>query len=71
MSDVEGAKWIAPRWLTVDQAAMYTGYAKGTLYHMVSERRIPFVKKRRSLRFDRQRLDDWMEKDIVRSVDDY
>lgn len=62
---------IAPRWLTIDEASTYTGFAKGTLYHMVSDRRIPFVKKGRSLRFDRAALDEWMEKDMVPSADEF
>ena len=60
-----------PRWLTIDQAAAYIGFAKGTLYHWVSRRQIPFVKKGRSLRFDRLVLDEWMERDRVQSVDDF
>ena len=65
------ASVVTPRWLTIDEAAAYTGFAKGTLYHMVSDRRIPFVKKGRSIRFDRRRLDEWMEIDVIPSVDDY
>ena len=62
---------LQPRWLTVRQAAQYTGYAKGTLYHLVRDHQIPFVKKRGRLRFDRFRLDEWMEKDSVPCVDDF
>ena len=53
-------------------AAQYTGYAKGTLYNLVSERRIPYVKKHgKTLRFDVQKLDAWMERDEVRCADDF
>ena len=63
---------VLPRWLTVQQAAEYTGFAKGTLYNFVSERRIPVVKKGgRTLRFDRLKLDEWMERDAVPCVDDF
>ena len=62
---------LQPRWLTIDQAAAYIGFAKGTLYHWVNQRQIPFVKKGRSLRFDRLVLDEWMERDRVQSVDDF
>ena len=65
MSSVPG------RWLTIAQAADYTGYAKGTLYNFVGERRIPHVKKRRTLRFDRDALDRWMLRDMIPSVDDF
>ena len=57
---VNGQAEIAPRWLTIDQAAQYTGFAKSTLYHMVSDRRIPFIKKGGRLRFDKEKLDAWM-----------
>ncbi len=53
------------RYLTVRQAAEYIGYSHHTLYTMVGERRIPFIKKHRRLRFDVQDLDTWMAKDRV------
>lgn len=61
---------IQPRWLTIDQAATYTGYAVKTLYNLVSDREIPHVKKRGRLRFDRLELDDWMERDKIPAVDE-
>ena len=67
-----GLRMVTPRWLTIAQAAQYTGYAKGTLYNLVSERRIPYVKKHgKTLRFDAQKLDAWMERDEVRCADDF
>jgi excisionase family DNA binding protein len=62
---------VRPRWLKIDQASDYTGFAVGTIYNMVSERRVPYVKKGGSLRFDVRDLDKWMERDKTACIDDY
>jgi excisionase family DNA binding protein len=62
---------IEPRWLDVEQASAYTGFATSTLYHWVSDRKVPFVKKGRSVRFDRLALDDFMLRDQIPSVDEF
>jgi len=38
---------------------------------MISKRRVPHVRKGRAIRFDRHRLDEWMERDMIGSVDDF
>lgn len=60
---------IRPRWLTVHQAATYTGYAVKTLYNKASSGELARVKKHGRLRFDINDLDDWMERDKMPSVD--
>jgi excisionase family DNA binding protein len=48
------------RFLDVKEAAEYLGLAISTLYTMVSQRRIPFVKMGRRTKFDRLELDKWI-----------
>ena len=51
---------IAPRLLDIQHVAIYTGLSVHTLYTMVSQRRIPFVKLGRLTKFDRVELDKWI-----------
>jgi len=48
------------RLLTVHEAAAYTGLSPHTVYTMVSQRRIPFVKVGRLVKFDGELLDKWL-----------
>jgi excisionase family DNA binding protein len=52
---------IERRFLTVKEVSDYTGLAEGTIYNMVSERRIPCTKIGRLVKFDRHKLDKWLE----------
>ena len=60
--DVVPGPIIEPRWLDVDTAAQYLCMSRHALYHRVSRRQIPFVRRGRIVRFDRQALDRWMSK---------
>lgn len=51
--------------MTVGEAGRYTGLSIKTLYTMVSQRRIPYVKAGRSLRFDKGHLNDWLKEQTV------
>ncbi len=53
------------RLISIKEAAAYTGLSVHTLYTMVSQRRIPFVKVGRSLRFDLALLDEWIKQHTV------
>lgn len=44
---------------------MYTGLSIHTLYTMVSQRRIPYVKMGRLTKFDQQAIDDWIDRKTV------
>ena len=48
------------RLLTIDETSEYLGLAPTTLYKMAHQRRIPFVKVGRCLRFDSRLIDDWL-----------
>jgi excisionase family DNA binding protein len=50
------------RLLTIQEVADFTGLAVGTLYHLVSQRRIPVVRlSKRCIRFRNSDLSDWIE----------
>lgn len=51
--------------MDMEQAAAYLGLAKATLYTMVSQRRIPFVKVGRLTKFDRSLVDAWLKQHTV------
>ena len=48
------------RFLDVKEVSTEYGLAVSTLYTMVSQRRIPFVKMGRRTKFDRLELDKWI-----------
>ena len=56
---------IKRRLLNVKETAEYTGLSVHTLYTMVSQRRIPFVKVGGALRFDLTLLDEWIKQHTV------
>jgi excisionase family DNA binding protein len=56
---------ITRRLLTIDETAEYLGLAPTTLYKMVSQRRLPFVKVGRLLRFDSRLIDEWLQAHTV------
>lgn len=64
----EAASPIARRLLSIQEVATYTGLSVHTLYTMVSQRRIPYVKLGRLTKFDVRTLDAWIEKRSVRPI---
>ncbi len=53
------------RYVSVKEAAEYINFAVPTMYTMVSQRRIPFVRLGRTVRFDLRQLDEWIKKHTV------
>ena len=53
------------RIISIQEAADYTGLSVQTLYKMVSQRRIPFVKMGRLTKFDVGLLDTWIKQNTV------
>ncbi|MFB3108442.1 MAG: helix-turn-helix domain-containing protein [Candidatus Binatia bacterium] len=51
--------------IDIRAALDYTGLSIHTIYTMVSQRRTPFVKLGRCLRFDLDRLDEWIKENSV------
>ena len=53
------------RLYNIAEAAEYTGLSPHTIYTMVSQRRIPFVKVGRLVKFDLELLDKWIKQQTV------
>jgi excisionase family DNA binding protein len=53
------------RLINIQEAAQYTGLSPHTIYTMVSQRRIPFVKVGRLVKFDVGLLDAWIKQNTV------
>jgi excisionase family DNA binding protein len=53
------------KFLTVDEASVYLSLAKQTIYGLVSERKIPFIKRKgtKRLYFSQNDLQQWIMKD--------
>lgn len=62
---------IKRRLLNIQEVAEYTGLSVHTLYTMVSQRRIPYVKVGRLTKFDLNALDAWIEKNSVMPLRTY
>ena len=56
------------RLISIQEAAEYTALSVHTLYTMVSQRRIPYVKAGRRTMFDVGLLDEWIAKNTVMPV---
>ena len=52
----------------IADAAQYVGLSTHTVYTMVSQRRIPYVKVGRLVKFDLTQLDAWIHKHTVMPV---
>lgn len=48
------------RFMNIQEASEYLGFSTHTIYSWTSQRRIPFTKIGGRLRFDKERLDDWI-----------
>jgi excisionase family DNA binding protein len=57
---------IKRRLLDIHEVAEYMGVSIHTLYAMVSQRRIPFVKIGRLTKFDLKAIDAWIERHSVK-----
>ena len=53
------------RLVTVRELAEYIGISQDTIYSHVSQRRIPFVKIGRLLKFDLKAIDEWITQNSV------
>lgn len=51
--------------ISIQEAALYTSLSIKTLYAMVSQRRVPYVKVGRLLRFDMGLLNQWLQGQTV------
>jgi excisionase family DNA binding protein len=59
------AEVLQRRLVTIREIAAYTGLSVHTLYTMVSQRRIPYVKVGRLTKFDLTMVDAWIKQNTV------
>lgn len=64
----ESTEAITRRLFTIREVAQYTGLSVHTLYTMVSQRRIPYVKAGRLVKFDLKAIDTWIERHSVKPL---
>ena len=56
---------VTRKLLSVKEVSGYTGLATDTIYTMVSQRRIPYVKVGRLVKFDDAMLQAWIKQHTV------
>jgi excisionase family DNA binding protein len=49
------------KYLNINELSVYLGLKVGTIYVWVCQRKIPYIKLGRLLRFDIKEIDDWMK----------
>jgi excisionase family DNA binding protein len=59
---------VPQRLVGISDIAHYVGLSKHTVYTMVSQRRIPFVKVGRLTRFDLRSVDSWIKQHSVKPM---
>ncbi len=57
---------IKRRLFNIREVAEYTGLSVHTLYTMVSQRRIPYTKTGRLIKFDLKAIDAWIDRNSVK-----
>jgi excisionase family DNA binding protein len=61
----KGKQMVSQKLLNVKEVSLYTGLAADTIYKMVSQRRIPFTKVGKLVKFDHATLDGWLKQHTV------
>lgn len=57
--------------MNINEASEYLGFAVHTIYGWTSQRRIPFLKVGGRLRFDKKKLDRWLEQFELEVIEDH
>jgi excisionase family DNA binding protein len=65
MQSNEQAGTLKRRLFNIEEISVYTGLSVYTLYTMVSQRRIPFVKAGRLTKFHLKAIDAWIDRNTV------
>ena len=53
------------RYINIDELAGYLGISKNTIYSWVWQKKIPYAKLGRLVKFDLRVIDRWMQKNTV------
>lgn len=55
------------RYLNIDEISQYTGLSVNTLYSWVWQKKIPYVKFGRLVKFDRRAIEHWAEQNSIKA----
>ena len=64
-SEQQQTDTVERRLFNITEVSVYTGLSVHTLYAMISQRRIQFVKVGRLTKFDLKAIDAWIDKNSV------
>jgi len=59
------------KYLSPHELSDYTGLDVSTIYLWVKQRKIPFIKISRLVKFDIRKIDNWLQQKEIKSVNDY
>jgi len=59
------------RYLSPKELSEYTGFSVFTIYLWIRQRKIPFIKKSRLKKFDKEEIDKWLKRDEIKSISSY
>ena len=59
------------RYLSPKELSVYTGLSVFTIYLWIRQRKIPVIKISRLVKFDIRKIDNWLQKNEIKSVNDY
>ncbi len=55
------------RYINIDELSEYTGLSKNTLYGWIWQKRIPYTKFGRLVKFDKEAIERWVMKNSVKA----
>ena len=67
-------KWVKPvekGLLSVDELAVYLGVSRWSVYQWINQRRVPYVKIGRLVRFDKVEIKRWLDSQRVKTFNDF
>lgn len=59
---------VEKRLYNISETAEYLGLAVGTLYNLISQKRIEYVKIGRNVKFDKNKLDRMIELNTIKEM---
>lgn len=67
---MQGQSFQIDKPLTVQEAATYLCLSKSRLYHLTSQRALPFFKRGQATLFRKEELDKWLQSKRQKSADE-
>lgn len=64
-----GVNSMRKRLLTIKQLSQYLQYEEGTIYNLVNQGKIPYIKlSRKALRFEQEKIDAWIKERAAENI---